>query len=402
MRVGRSARTVAAAAIAGALTMTGIVAAEAATKPKPFKIGVITCKTGNLAAYGDAYLEGLEAGLKWVEQKKLAGNRKIQIISTVDDKAADSEAAAAGFKSMVGQGAKVILGTCSSAIATNLAPLATANNVLYMPGPAALDQLSGINRNTFRTGRQSLQDVATAMSYLGTNPSGKKVVALVEDVAFGVGNAVAVDLVMAGKGATVVPAVKVPLGTADITTYAKKVKDEKADVVFVAWAGFIPTPPWTALKQQGVLEDADVVTGLANRATWNATGAVTGSDVKFLAHYIPGAAGTAEEKFLAAELAKKNKQLDLFSPDGFNAALMVARAASANPARDNVNRMIKALEGWSFNSVKGRHTIRKDDHALIQPMFRAALIRQGREWNPVRLATVQGVTPPIVTTTPFK
>ena len=39
--------------------------------------------------------------------------------------------------------------------------------------------------------------------------------------------------------------------------------------------------------------------------------------------------------------------------------------------------MITALEGWSFDGVKGKMTIRTEDHALLQPMFQAKLTGSG-------------------------
>jgi branched-chain amino acid transport system substrate-binding protein len=403
MRSVRTTRTVAVAALAGALTLSGVLAAQAAPakKPDPFKVGIVTCKTGAFAAYGDAYIEGWNAGLKWVNSKKLTNGRKIQVVGVIDDTTSNSETAAAGFRTLVGQGAKVIMGSCSSAVASNLAALAVQNNVIYMPGPAAADTLSGINRNTFRTGRQSLQDVQAALTYLSDVRSAR-IVTFAENYIFGQGNAAAVNLVLKDKGATLLDPVLVPLDAADGTTYAKKVKDENADFVWVAWSGAATkVNPWTSLKQQGVLDTADVITGLANYATWDATGSVVGTDVKYISHYFGGAAGTAEEKFMLNELAKRMKKPDLFNPDGFNAAMMVAQLAKADPSKDRVTRMISSLENHSFKSVKGLMTVRTADHALIQPMFRAALVRVGRSYTPVKIGVSNGVAPPVTVASPW-
>lgn len=365
----------------------------------PFKIGMITCKTGALAAYGDAYLEGWKSGLKWVSGNKktveglpVVSGRPIQLLDTVDDKSTDTAAATAAFKDLVDKGAKVILGTCSSAIALALAPLAKQNNVIYMPGPAATDTISGVNKYTFRTGRQTEQDVATALSFLG-DTSGEKIIVMGEDYVFGQGNAAAVKTLLAGKKTTVLDPVLVPLTATDLTTYAKKVKDANADLVFVSFAAL---SPWTALKQQGVLTTSDVVTGLANYATWDLIGAAGGVEFKYLSHYFGGAAKTKEEAAMLQDLAAAGKKADLFNPDGFNAAMMVARAAKADfSGKDNTDTIIKSLEGYSFNSLKGKNTIRKEDHALIQPMFQARLELNKGKYTPSLIKRVDGVTPPV-------
>lgn len=389
-------RALVALTAASALALTGVASATAA-KAKPvtsnFKVGIITCKTGSLAAYGDSYLAGWTAGLNYVTKGTgKVGKRTIEVIDIVDDKTTDVAGATAAFKDLVGKGAKVIAGTCSSATALALAPLAKANNVIYMPGPAAVDDISGVNRNTFRTGRQSQQDVKGALSFLG-NTSGEKIITMAEDYAFGIGNAAAVNYFLSGKKTQVLDPVLVPLTAKDVTPYAKRVKDAKADVVFLAFAGFVN--PWIALAQQGVVQTSKVVTGLANYATWDLIGSVGGANFSFVSSYFEGAGKNPIETFMLNDLKKQGKRADLFNPEGFNAAVMIARASQADTTgKDSVARMIKALEGWSFQSVKGKNTIRSTDHALIQPMYQAKLVKGADgKFVPQWTKTVEAVAP---------
>lgn len=389
-------RALVALTAASALALTGVASATAA-KAKPvtsnFKVGIITCKTGSLAAYGDSYLAGWTAGLNYVTKGTgKVGKRTIEVIDIVDDKTSDVAGATAAFKDLVGKGAKVIAGTCSSATALALAPLAKANNVIYMPGPAAVDDISGVNRNTFRTGRQSQQDVKGALSFLG-DTAGEKIITMAEDYAFGIGNAAAVNYFLSGKKTQVLDPVLVPLTAKDVTPYAKRVKDAKADVVFLAFAGFVN--PWIALAQQGVVQTSKVVTGLANYATWDLIGSVGGANFNFVSSYFEGAGKNKIEDFMLADLKKQGKRPDLFNPEGFNAAVMIARASQADTTgKDSVARMIKALEGWSFQSVKGKNTIRSTDHALIQPMYQAKLVKGADgKFTPQWTKTVEAVAP---------
>jgi branched-chain amino acid transport system substrate-binding protein len=126
---------------------------------------------------------------------------------------------------------------------------------------------------------------------------------------------------------------------------------------------------WTALGQQGVFDITTVVTGLDITATWPTYGPVA-TKVSFLCHYFAGAGGTEVEKAMTDRVTKAGGTVDLFTVDGFTAAQMVVKAAGAG---EDVNAMIKALEGWSFDGVKGKLTIRAEDHALLQPMFQVKL-----------------------------
>ena len=79
-----------------------------------------------------------------------------------------------------------------------MAPLAAQNKVLFISGPAATDAITGINKYTFRSGRQTYQDVKTAATFL--KGVGKKVTVFAQDSAFGVGNYAAVNSIVGSQG----------------------------------------------------------------------------------------------------------------------------------------------------------------------------------------------------------
>src|SRR5918912_100834 len=199
------------------------------------KVGIITSATGALSGFGQQYLDGFKYGLKYATKgtNRVAGH-KIQV-TYVDDQTDAAKAVAAG-KDLIGQGYKIIAGSASSGIALQMAPLADQNNILFISGAAASDAITGLNRHTFRSGRQSYQDVETAASFIPRSQIGKKVVVFAEDTAFGASNVAAVTAVFGGKGHTV-SKVLVPFGASDLTPYAQQLKNANADLVFVAWAG---------------------------------------------------------------------------------------------------------------------------------------------------------------------
>ncbi len=59
--------------------------------------------------------------------------------------------------------------------------------------------------------------------------------------------------------------------------------------------------------------------------------------------------------------------------------------------------MVDALEGWTFDGVKGELTIREEDHALLQPMFQARLEEKNGELVPVLVKTLdaEDTAPPV-------
>lgn len=353
-------------------------------------VGIIYSETGPLAAYGKQYKEGLEAGIDYAT----GGTGEVDgttIEITYRDDAGVPDTAVAAAKDLIGQGYQILGGTVVSGIAIAMAEQAEQNQILYISGPAATDAITGVNDYTFRSGRQSLQDVATAGAMLGDE--GGKVVVLAQDNAFGQGNLAAVEAVIGAQGAEV-DSVLVPEDATEFTGFARQVVDADPDLIFVAWAGATAGSMWQALDQQDVFDAAPVVTGLADSATFGAYGPI-GEKISFLSHYFPGAADNEANQALIDHVTEAGGTPDLFTPDGFVAGQMIVQAISEGSA-DDVNAMIDALEGWEFQGPKGDYTIREGDHALLQPMFSATLVQDGDNWVPELIDTFSAdqVAPP--------
>lgn len=382
-------KLVAVTAVLGATVLSGCAGDKKAAEADSgaVKVAVVYSKTGPLAAYGKEFLEGFRAGLDYATKGTGKAGGHTLDIQYADD-GGDPAKAVTAAKQYIGQGVKIIAGTTDSGVAGQLAPLAEQNKVLYIDGPAATDKITGINRYTFRSGRQTYQDVATAGSFVG-NPAGRKVLVFAQDTTFGQGNAAAVKAILGGKGA-IVSQILVPAAATDFTPFARQATQAGADLVFVAWAGDTTSALWQALDQQKVLTSTTVVTGLANTASYGAYGSASGK-INFLSHYFPGAADNAVNTAMKAAITKAGGTPDLFSPDGFVAAQLIVHAVEQADGAD-VDKMITGLEGWTFDAPKGSETVRAEDHAMLQPMFQAKLTGSGTSWKPVLVATVPPTT----------
>jgi branched-chain amino acid transport system substrate-binding protein len=337
---------------------------QAAADGEPVRIGVITSTSGLLSTYGRAYLDGLEAGLDYATEGSRAVDGRPIELEIVDD-AGDPDQAISAAVDLVGQGVQILAGPASSAVALQMASFAEENQVLFISGAAATDALTGVNRYTFRAGRQSHQDVA-AVAALVDDVDGATIAAFVQDSEFGAGNVAALENVLGAEGATV-EAIEVPLSANEFTPFVQRVADVDPDLVFVAWAGETTPAMWEAMEQQGILSDYTVTTGLGDRASWPLYGPA-GPDVQFISHYF----GEATDNDVNAYLRDNVDQTDIFTPDGFVTAQMIVRALTEGDP-DDVDTMIEALEGWEFDAPKGRQTIRAGDHAMLQPMFTVSM-----------------------------
>jgi branched-chain amino acid transport system substrate-binding protein len=400
----RSVRLRRAMIVVAVVSLLGVAASAAATAStdsrgtaaaSTVKVGFIYSRTGALAGFGAEEYEGFQYGLKYLKsQHNTCGGHKLQI-TYVDDQGVAGTAVNAA-KDLIGQGYKILAGATSSGVGTQLPPIADQNNVLFISGPAAADAITGLNRHTFRAGRQSYQDVMTAANILPPKSVGKKIVVFAEDTAFGASNYAAVSQVFGAKGHNV-QKLLVPFQAADLTPYAQQLKNMNPDLVFVAWAGSNSAAMWQSLSQQKVLGgNVDVATGLGDRASYPALGPLVAGS-KLLSHYIYQGPKNKVNTWLVKQMKAHSGHVpDLFTPDGFNTALMICHAVQKNG--DNVDKMISALEGWQFVGPKGVSRIRKADHALIQPMFIVQLVKQKNgsyEAKLVKTVSPGNVQPPV-------
>ncbi len=388
------ARCSAVSLILALLSIGGITRVPASAQTKSaVNVGLIYSKTGLLATYGGQYAEGFAIGLDYATHGTgMVNGHKINV--TERDDGGDPAKAVASAKEFIGQGYKIVGGSTSSGVALQMAPLAKENNVLFISGPAAADGITGNNRNTFRSGRQTYQDVLAAGTIAGTNLRGKRVLVMAQDSAFGQANVAAVRAVLGGAGASV-DGLLVPLSANDFAPFAQKAKDAKPDLLFIAWAGATTNAFDKSLADQGVLTATKVVTAIAERSSYSASAPLAGH-AQLFSYYFYQAPKNKVNDYLVAALRKQGKTADLFHPDGFVAAQMIVHAVEQADG-DDVGKMISALEGWTFEAPKGRETVRAADHAMIQPMFVAKMTGSGPALEPQLLRTVpaQAVTPPI-------
>lgn len=364
-------------------------ATETEATGEPIRVAVVTSTSGPLAAYGEQYVSGFEAGLDYAtDGTGVVNGRPIEVV--YEDDTGDPAQATSVVTDLIGQGYKIVAGTVVSGVALQVGPLAAQNDILYISGPAAADGITGLNRNTFRSGRQSYQDVATAAGFL-EGIEGKSVTVFAQDTAFGQANVAAVEAVLGSQGATV-DSILVPADTSDFTPFAARANENAPDLLFVAWAGETASAMWQALDQQGVLDATTVVTGLADRVTWDTIFGDVAEGIDFLAHYF----AEAPDNEINAFMVDNVETADLFTPDGFVAAQMIVQALTAGDP-DDTESMITALEGWTFDGPKGSYTIRAEDHALLQPMFQASLSTEGGEIRAESIGTVDAetVAPPV-------
>src|SRR5664280_3145885 len=107
------------------------------------------------------------------------------------------------------------------------------------------------------------------------------------------------------------------LTTTDFTPVALQVAQAHPDIVFLAWAGATGAPLAQALDQAGVFGSSNVITGLAQQATYQFYG-TAGLKFNYISLYTYQSPHNAVNDYLVSQMEKRYKTTpDLFTADGF-------------------------------------------------------------------------------------
>jgi branched-chain amino acid transport system substrate-binding protein len=240
----------------GAATALGI-AAPAVAQNAPFKIGLLTVKTGPLAQGGNQMEQGIATFLKQ-KGNTLAG-RKVELIS------ADTGGNPAGAKTKAQEvierdGVNVILGPLAA-----FELLAITDYVRDHETPlislAAAEDVTQRRANPFiiRPSGTSAQCCHVMGDYAAKDLKYKRVATFSEDFAFGYEQMAGFQRVFEDDGGKVVKKLWPPLVTPDYTPYIAQIHD--VDCCFEGLAGSNPVKFMRAYADLGVKAQVPLLTG---------------------------------------------------------------------------------------------------------------------------------------------
>src|SRR6202453_2265820 len=231
-----SRRSLLAGTAAGAAAALGRFPAPAIAQAAPFKLGLLTVKTGPLAQGGNQMEQGVLTFLK--ETDYTMAGRKVELIS------ADTGGAPAGAKTKVQELVErdqvdVILGPLA---AFELLAISDYINEQKMPllSLAAADNLTQRKPNPYflRASATSSQAMQPLGHYAATELKLKRVVTAADDLAFGYEQIGGFQAAFEKDGGCLVNKLWTPLVTPDYTPYVAQIAD--CDGVCQGFAGSNP------------------------------------------------------------------------------------------------------------------------------------------------------------------
>ncbi|MDD2546162.1 MAG: substrate-binding domain-containing protein [Burkholderiaceae bacterium] len=360
-------RTLVAHAAIAALSATA--AAPAFSQSGEIRIAHVYSKTGPLEAYGKQTQTGLMMGLEYATGGTMVLQGKKIVVIEKDDQGKPDLGKSLLATAYSDDKADIAVGPTSSGVALAMLPVAEEYKKILLVEPAVADSITGDkwNKYIFRTGRNSSQDAIS--NAVAVDRAGVTIATLAQDNAFGRDGVKAFK--DAVKKAKVAHEEYLPAATTDFTAGAQRLIDRLKDqpgrkVIWIVWAG-AGNPFKIAdmdLKRYGIeiSTGGNILPAMANYKNFPGMEGAT--------YYYFGIPKNPVNEALVAQHYKQFKTPpDFFTAGGFSAAMALVTALKATNGETQTPKLIKTLEGMSFDTPKGKMTFRKEDHQAMQSMY---------------------------------
>ncbi|MFJ7728101.1 substrate-binding domain-containing protein [Neobacillus sp. NPDC097160] len=365
---------------------------------EPIKIGVLASKTGALEAYGKQTLRGFELGLDYATEGKMeVAGRKIEFI--VEDTETKPEVAVQKATKLLEEDkVDFLVGSSSSADTLAVLPLAEEYQKVMVVEPAAADSITGseFNKYIFHSARNSSQDAVAGAAAIAKK--GVKIATLAPDYSFGRDGVAAFKEAAKKLGAEIVKEEYADPAATDFTSNIQKIIDAKPDYLFVVWAG--ANSPWKQIADMKVQDKGiKISTGAPDIAALSTMEPLIGME-GFTVYYHDLPKNKINDWLVAEHKKRFNGDVpDLFTPGGMSAAISIVEALKKTEGDADSEKLIKTMEGMSFETPKGKMTYRPEDHQALQTLYAIKLEKKDGVSYPVpvliRELTPEETAPPI-------
>ncbi|HEY3633718.1 MAG TPA: substrate-binding domain-containing protein [Caldimonas sp.] len=333
------------------------------------RIAHVYSKTGPLEAYGKQTQTGLMMGFEYATGgTMMVAGKKIVLIEK-DDQGKPDVGKSLLATAYGDDKADLAIGPTSSGVALALLPVAEEYKKILLVEPAVADSITGDkwNKYIFRTGRNSSQDaIANAVALDKDNVS---IATLAQDYAFGRDGIKAFKDAL--KHAKVVHEEYLPQNTSDFTAGGQRIIDALKDkpgrkIIYFYWAG--AGNPLKVADMDLKRYNIEVAAGgniLPAMVAYKPYAGMEGAT-----YYYFGLPKNPVNEWLVANHYKQFKAPpDFFTAGGMSAAIAIVEALKKTGGDTNTEKLIKTMEGMSFDSPKGKMTFRKEDHQAMQSMY---------------------------------
>ena len=348
---------------------TMLLTTLATGQTKDIRIALVYDKTGPLEAYIKQTQTGFMMGLDYATDGTMSvAGKKLRVIER-DSQGKPDVGKAQLAAAYADDKADLAVAAAASGSTLAMLPVAEEYKKILLIEPAVADAITGEkwNKYIFRTGRNSSQDAVS--NAVAQDIAGVSIATLGQDNAFGRDGVKAFKAAI--KKARIVYEEYLPAATTDFTAGAQRIIDKLKDkpgrkLIWIIWAGG-GNPFKIAdldLKRYGI----EIVTGgnvLPAMAIYKNFPGMEGATY----YYYDIPKNPVNDALVTRHTAQFKAPPDFFTAGGFAAAMAVVTALKKTNGNTNTETLIKAMEGMSFDTPKGKMTFRKEDHQAMQSMY---------------------------------
>lgn len=393
--------------IGGALSATALsgLPLPAYAQKGPIRIGCITSLVGGYSQFGEAHARGMQIAAEMINGSGGINGRQVEII--VRDDGLKPDIGVATARELAGAGVRVFAGVLSSGVALALSGIMEELDSVFLNAASHGNNLThqDFRRNYFRVTDYSAMRIGAGAHLMAQRYPDARV-----------WGSIAPDIEI-GRSVMEVHNFRLP------EAY-RKLHNASVELKETNWVKFGATSfrnEITRLISQGV-DGLVIGVGGADETTFLQQAGQLGLTQRLKGMYTSGSEFVAPVA-LKNRLPKNfwsgfhwyygsypdnpiaKRVVDTFRakgfgkhPDGFvgmaHTAVLAVAAAMKNGAGDSAKELVPALEGLTFDSVKGRITLRKEDHQAICDVNYALIGPSGNEegWEVVDHARVEGAS----------
>ncbi|WP_457392072.1 substrate-binding domain-containing protein [Roseateles sp. P5_E1] len=335
------------------------------------RIAHVYSKTGPLEAYGKQTQTGFMMGLDYATGGTMTVAGKKLVVIEKDDQGKPDVGKSLLAAAYGDDKADIAVGPSSSGVALAMLPVAEEYKKILLVEPAVADSITGDkwNKYIFRTGRNSSQDAIG--NAVASDIQGLNIGILAQDYAFGRDAVKAYKEAL--KKAKIVHEEYLPTATTDFTAGIQRLVDALKDkqgpkVIAVVWAG--ATPPFGALAALDLQKRYGIGVGSGGNILPAMTAYKQFPGMEGATYYYFGIPKNPVNEWLVANHYKQFKNPpDFFTAGGMSAAIALVEALKKTGGDTATNKLIKTMEGMSFETPKGKMTFRAEDHQAMQSMY---------------------------------
>jgi len=361
----------------------------------PIKIGMPAALSGGNAQYGIQAKRAAELFAKDIKAKGILG-RPVEFI--YEDTAGDPATAVRKAQKLVEtDGVKFLTGVVLSSEALAVSAKCPEWKVIFMStinGAGALTAKS-FNRYFFRVNTSGPMGARAISLYLAEAPL-KRFFALGSDYAWGRDSVMSFESQITAAKKEVVGKDFPPVGTKDFASYIAKVRQSRAQGCYLALPGQDATIFLKQAHQFGITREVKPIMEIVEL-----------ENMKTVGEAMVGTIGSSRYPFTVdtpknRDFVKRFHDMhgtypDMFDGETYEGLEWLAQVIQKADTAEDVDKVIEAWEGSSYEGLEGPFLMRKCDHQAVQLGFVVEVVKDPKYPHPVPkiLATYPGdkVTP---------